>query len=699
MTYAPIDATSARLSKALLIAFTALLLATPMSVWAFDPLNGDYTRDDPFDVRIVTYNHNRNFIDDPTTDAEFNRILVALDPDVVVMQEFVDTVSEADITNRFDSILPIAGGGNWQAHLGLLGGIRTVIISRHPLLMTRVDTNPASDTRGVTIALVDLPDLDYPLDVYLMGVHLKCCGNPGGSEDQQRQNSADAMANWLGDARGVARPSGENIALPANTPILMLGDFNMVGGPQPEMTLTTGDIQDEGTYGPDVKGDWDNTDVTDLMPTDPFTGDTFTWQGNGQFPPSALDRIFHTDSATTIANSFILNTDTMTGPALAAAGLQAGDTLPQNASDHLPVVVDLRIANSTCANNAECGDSLFCNGAEVCDTNGMCQAGVDPCPGDICNEALDECGTCSVNGECDDGSACTADTCSNGTCISQCPVSVGVFPYGEDFESGFGDWANVLGDDLDWTRLSGSTPSSNTGPDFDHTTGSGFYAYIEASNPNNPSMSANLNGPCIDLTGAISPELTFWYHMFGSNMGSLAVEASSDCTNWSQIFFISGDQGSAWQQAVVSLNGFVDSVVTLRFRGITGNGFRSDIAIDDILITTAQCIDAIDCDNGLFCDGAEQCVGGSCVSGANPCAAGLLCVESTDTCEVVPGDLDLDLDVDLNDHAVFADCLAGPGVLTPPAPCPPAAFGRADFDLDGDVDLTDSATFFGLLAP
>ena len=735
-------------------ALAVLVFVTPVTVWAFNPLAGDYTRDDPKDVRIMTYNHNRNFISDPATDAEFNRILVAIDPDVAVMQEFPSSISQADVMNRFDSILPLAGGASWQVHFGLLGGIRTVIISRHPLLMTRIDTIPASDTRGVTIALVDLPDADYPFDVYLMGVHLKCCGNPGGSEDQQRQNSADAMANWLGDARGVVRPSGDNVVLPVNTPVLMLGDFNMVGGPQPEMTLLTGNIQDEATYGPDVKGDWDNTDVTNLMQADPFTGDTFTWQGNGSFPPSALDRIIYTDSAATIANSFILNTDTMTTSALAAAGLQAGDTLPQNSSDHLPSVVDLRIAMSGCLINADCDDGFFCNGAETCDTNGICQPGSDPCPGNICNDVLDECGTCAVDADCDDQNACTTDTCVGGACINVCPQLVSAFPYTEDFETGLGLWSDETTDDFDWTRNSGTTPSSSTGPSGDHTTGAGFYVYTEASTPNNPSMTAILNGPCFDLTGAVSAQLTFWYHMFGADMGTLSVEASTDCTTWTPVFSLSGDQGNSWQQAVVSLDTYTGSVVSLRISGLTGAGFRSDMAVDDIMITmTPGCTTSTECDNGLFCDGAEQCVASVCVAGTppplddgigctvdacdeindmvthvasnglcpddgmfcngvescdpvldcissgDPCMAGLLCVEATDTCEPVPGDLDGDLDVDLADYALFAACLAGPDVTTPPVGCSMGTFTTADLDADGDVDLTDGAAFFDLLAP
>ena len=155
---------------------------------AFDPLNGDYTRDDPLDVRIVSYNHHGDFIETPSKDAAFNRILTALDPDIICFQEFSSAVSQGDVADRLDSVLPISGG-SWQIHFGLLGGIRTVIASRCPLTMTRIDTIPASSMRGVTIALADLPDADYDLDVYLLGVHLKCCGDPGGPEDAQRRTA------------------------------------------------------------------------------------------------------------------------------------------------------------------------------------------------------------------------------------------------------------------------------------------------------------------------------------------------------------------------------------------------------------------------------------------------------------------------------------------------------------------------------
>ena len=50
---------------------------------------------------------------------------------------------------------------------------------------------------------------------------------------------------------------------------------------------------------------------------------------------------------------------------------------------------------------------------------------------------------------------------------------------------------------------------------------------------------------------------------------------------------------------------------------------------------TPECTVNADCDNDLFCDGAETCNAGSCQAGSNPCAVGETCDEVGDVC--VPG--------------------------------------------------------------
>lgn len=57
------------------------------------------------------------------------------------------------------------------------------------------------------------------------------------------------------------------------------------------------------------------------------------------------------------------------------------------------------------------------------------------------------------------------------------------------------------------------------------------------------------------------------------------------------------------------------------------------------------------------------------------------------------GGIDVDCDVDLDDLALVAECLDGPGAIAPPPGCDSNGFARADVDADGDVDLADFSVF------
>jgi hypothetical protein len=60
---------------------------------------------------------------------------------------------------------------------------------------------------------------------------------------------------------------------------------------------------------------------------------------------------------------------------------------------------------------------------------------------------------------------------------------------------------------------------------------------------------------------------------------------------------------------------------------------------------------------------------------------------------VMPGDLNGDGDVDLDDYGILESCLAGPAPTTVPGGCTQEQFDSADFGGDGDVDLGDFAVF------
>ncbi len=181
------------------------------------------------------------------------------------------------------------------------------------------------------------------------------------------------------------------------------------------------------------------------------------------------------------------------------------------------------------------------------------------------------------------------------------------FPYLESFEefpngeSEFNNWIQASGDDLDWTIISGATPSKThpqgggTGPDADHTTGNseeGKYIYTEASGENFPNKTMDFISPKFDLTSMETPLLSFWVHMFSAdgNMGNLSVDVNSNGTWTEGVLALNGDHGDEWFQEVVDLTPYKSQRVQIRFRGITGTDYDSDIALDDILIGTSATI-------------------------------------------------------------------------------------------------------------
>jgi len=162
-----------------------------------------------------------------------------------------------------------------------------------------------------------------------------------------------------------------------------------------------------------------------------------------------------------------------------------------------------------------------------------------------------------------------------------CDIST--FPYSESFETGIGEWHQISGDDFNWTRYSGSTPSSSTGPSAAYD--GSYYLYLESSSPNYPNKTARLETEiCFSSSGLINPHIEFAYHMYGSTMGTLSLQASLDGGNtWDNLWSISGNQGNTWLINSISLAAYagLDNVL-IRFWGETGSSYWSDMAIDYI---------------------------------------------------------------------------------------------------------------------
>lgn len=264
-------------------------------------------------LRIVSYNVLRS---GPTQRPDpFRRILSAIEPDVVLLQEWDRPDSIAAWFNAH-----LSHAGIWHVRAGE-GGV--AIVSRHPLEKAGPDAvviapegpeaRPYRPVRVVT-ALADTPIGG----VLLASVHLKCCGTAGSVEDRTR----------LSEARAVNAAVHKGIDDDRVAHVVIGGDFNLVGS-RPPIDLARAAL------------DADGSDLA--LASARVLGDyaSYTWSdAASDFSPGRLDFIAFSDASAWAVTAFVLDTAKLGQAALDAAGLLRDDSA--NASDHLPVVVDLR---------------------------------------------------------------------------------------------------------------------------------------------------------------------------------------------------------------------------------------------------------------------------------------------------------------------------------------------------------------------
>jgi len=170
-------------------------------------------------------------------------------------------------------------------------------------------------------------------------------------------------------------------------------------------------------------------------------------------------------------------------------------------------------------------------------------------------------------------------------------------PFFENFQTGVvgtpgtlpAGWTNETDDYFDWYVDAAGTGSAGTGPDVDHTLGTaaGIYVFTESSSPNFPYLTANLTSPWLDLSTLSHPVVTFWFHMCGASMGDLHVDVFDGTTWHLDATVLSGPYQTAtsdpWLYKAADLAGY-GNTVKVRFRGVTGSSFTSDMAVDDVSI-------------------------------------------------------------------------------------------------------------------
>lgn len=269
------------------------------------------------ELRVVSWNV---YLAKPREEPEaFARVLLALRPDVVLLQEW-DGATGAELAAWFDAHVP--GEPPWQALTSAGWGV--AVVARGPWQrlgperIARPDEAPADPRRGDAALRLAAGVAATPLGrVCAASLHLKCCGAASGAQDAARRAETrlanQVLAAALGEAGDCVRVVG--------------GDLNLVGSDVPLANLRAGlgsDGRALAVAETTVLGD----------------GAVYTWsQRWSRFSPGRLDYLLYDAATVTAVRAFVLDARRLDQPTLAAAALTRADAA---ASDHLPLVLDLR---------------------------------------------------------------------------------------------------------------------------------------------------------------------------------------------------------------------------------------------------------------------------------------------------------------------------------------------------------------------
>jgi endonuclease/exonuclease/phosphatase family metal-dependent hydrolase len=276
-------------------------------------------------VRLVAYNV---LWSSPTKSepgpAGFARIFKALDADVVLLQEWHDREAdrgkdnaqrEAGVRAWFEQ----HAGGTWTVvgseGQGVFVASRLPVLERGPQRLEAAE-NASPWNFPVRLAAAVFKAESGPLAVG--SVHLKCCGTYQAPEDVRRTQEAGLISTAMAE---LARKAG------AGVPVVIGGDYNLVGDPEVALRMTSG-------------LDADGSGLNLARPL--LLGDAIVHTHGGDTrngSRSRLDYFAYPDAVWETVQQFVLDTTILDAASLKAMGLEAKDTA---GSDHLPVVVDLR---------------------------------------------------------------------------------------------------------------------------------------------------------------------------------------------------------------------------------------------------------------------------------------------------------------------------------------------------------------------
>ncbi|KAJ8010318.1 hypothetical protein DPEC_G00073800 [Dallia pectoralis] len=135
-----------------------------------------------------------------------------------------------------------------------------------------------------------------------------------------------------------------------------------------------------------------------------------------------------------------------------------------------------------------------------------------------------------------------------------------------------------------WQIQSSGTPTLNTGPNMDHTGGSGNFIYTLATGSQETEV-ARLVSPMVPVAQS-DLCVSFWYHMFGSHIGTLHIKQRKETADGQADFLlwtVSGHQGNRWREGRV-LVPHSSKPYQVVIEGLVERKSWGDIAVDDVKI-------------------------------------------------------------------------------------------------------------------
>lgn len=250
----------------------------------------------PDAVRIVSLNTLHQGTLDPVRSPIIERTLKQLGGDIVCFNEEWDAALFAEgvkaiFPDQDESMRALWGNGCGIATTGELTPL--------PFGLQRA-----------AVGLVTLPDRD---PIVVVSIHLVCCGYAGGKEDVKRIAEITNLVGQIADMR-----DGKFGETAAQAPIVILGDFNLVGSNTPLDLLA-------------------QIGITDVLARSLMDDSTMTWRATSPtetFWPGRLDCITVDAKRAAVDRAFLFGHDAF----LATNPDWVGESI---ASDHAALVIDV----------------------------------------------------------------------------------------------------------------------------------------------------------------------------------------------------------------------------------------------------------------------------------------------------------------------------------------------------------------------